>query len=395
MRAVVRILSSLNNDLGVGIFGDGSIVLSGPAGLTISTDRTCTNPVPSGPIGGRWFADVTVDGQRTTSGLAVSRGPQGKDCGGAELFESLDAGRTWSKLSDLPSGFCPLTVDSAPSDVLRVYVSGNVLGADGLRLEGQILVSDDRGATWTARAVPDEPRPFIGAIDPTDRDTIYVRTSDPPATGRLLVSNDGAKNYRTIATLTGVPLQFFGVSGIALSPDGRKLAYGSLNEGLFVIEGKDGAPEKRSSIPVMCLAWTADGLYACSAPNLCGPFLVGVSRDDGCSFDTLVPTLDIGGDWTTCASGTAGAELHHGVGRHEEAVRRLPRCGCSGGRRAGRRRRDAPDAEARVRLSLRRQLHERRRMGEPSCVSAHDPFGRVQVRTRHVLPKVGLGRVEV
>ena len=37
-------------------------------------------------------------------------------------------------------------------------------------------------------------------------------------------------------------------------------------------------------MPVMCLTWTADGLYACSAPNLCGPFFVGLSRDDAGSF---------------------------------------------------------------------------------------------------------------
>jgi hypothetical protein len=300
---------AFNNDLGVGIFADGTVVISGPEGLTISTDRTCTNPAPAGPIADLWFADVTVDGMRPSSGLAVSRGKRGQDCTGGEIFESLDNGRSWAKIAPLPTGFCPLTIDSAPSDVKRLFVSGNVLRSDGLRLEGQLLVSEDRGATWASHVLPDEPRPFIAAIDPLDKDTIYVRTSNPPDAGRLLVSSDGAKTFRTIATLTGVPLQFFGVTGVALSPDGSKLAYGSVNEGLFVADGRNTAANKRSSMPVMCLAWTAEGLYACSAPNLCGPFLIGVSRDDGRSFDPVVPALDIKGDRTTCAPGTPGANL--------------------------------------------------------------------------------------
>lgn len=297
-----------NNDIGAGIFGDGTIVLSGPAGVTISTDLACTNPVPNGPIADRWFVDVTIDGANATSGLVVSRGGKLEQCGHGELLETLDNGRNFALISTLPEGFCPLTLDSAPSDPQRIYISGNVLAPDGLKLIGRMLVTDDRGKNWSSYDVPNEPRPFIGAVDPIDRDTVYLRTSIPPANGRLMVSNDAAKNFREIALLTGLPLQFFGVTGLALSPDGSKLAYGSVNEGLYIMPTKGGgAAEKVSSIPVMCLTWTDDGLYACSAPNLCGPFFVGLSHDEGRTFETRLPSLDVNGDETKCAPGTPQA----------------------------------------------------------------------------------------
>jgi hypothetical protein len=298
-----------NNELGAAVFPSNAFVISGPLGLTLSTDRGCTNKHLEGAVAGLWMADVSADEKTPTSGIAVSRGAaNGSDCNG-ELFETKDEGKTWNKIgSKLPAGFCALTVDSAPTDSSRVYVSGNVVGADN-KLVAQILVSDDRGATWTARDIPNEARPFIGAMDPLDKDTFWVRTSNPPASGTLLVTRDAGKTYTRVAELTGVPLQFFGVTGLAVSPDGQKVAYGSVNEGLFVIEGKNGQPQKRADFPVMCLTWTEDSLYACSAPNKCGPFFVARSTDDGRSFTTLLQTLDIGGDKTTCAAGTPTQQM--------------------------------------------------------------------------------------
>lgn len=300
---------AMNNDLSAGIFGDNTIALAGPVGVTISTDQACTNPIPAGPLGDQWFVDVAVDEANTAHGLAISRGAKNGECGkGGAIFETLDNGKSWASLSTLPDGFCPLTLDSAHSDAQRLYVSGNVVGPDGNKLIARLLVSDDRGKNWTTQDIPNEARPFIGAIDPVNRDTLYVRTSNPPASGRLYVSKDAGKTYREIATLTGIPLQFFGVTGLALSPDGSKLAYGSVNDGLFVLPtAEGGVPEKRGDLPVMSLTWTSNGLYATSGPNLCGPFFVGVSRDEGRSFDALLPTLDVHGDQSQCGPSTPQA----------------------------------------------------------------------------------------
>lgn len=291
-----------SNELGAAVFPSGAIGITGAFGLTLSTNVGCDNPRLPGPVGQFWIADISVDEQNPTSGIVLSRGPNGSTCAG-ELFESTDEGATWNPVgSKLPDGFCALTVDSAPTDSQRIYVSGNVDRAieDGsTHLVGQILVSDDRGKSWTARDIPDETLPFIGALDPIDRDTVWVRTLKGIDAGDVLVSHDAGKTFTKIATLTGYALNFYGPTGLAVSPDGSKTAFGSLNEGLFVME-RDGAPQKRSDLPILCLTWNADGLYACSAPNYCAPFFIGRSTDEGKSFTTILPSLDIEGDQTTC-----------------------------------------------------------------------------------------------
>lgn len=301
-----------NNELAAAVFPNKTTFLAGPAGLTASPDFGCSNPKANGIPAGTWMIDVSVDekvvdGGPPSTGIAVSRGGADGQCAG-ELFDTRDQGATWSKLGKLPVGFCPLTVDTAHTDPLRVYVSGNILGPDGVHVQGQLLVSDDRGGSWVARDIPNQLLPFIGAMHPTEKDTLYIRTQNIPNSGDLLVTKDAGKTFTKLATLTGVPLNFFGVTGLALSPDGKKLAYGSMNEGLFVIDG-DGPPTKRSDIPILCLTWTEDALWACSAPNRCGPWFVARSSDEGQSFTPVLPTLDIKGDQTACpGSTTTGAQ---------------------------------------------------------------------------------------
>lgn len=291
------------NELGAAIFDDGAFAFSGPQGLTISRDRGCSNERQTGLLQDRWMSDVSRDLSSANSAVAISRSLQSGECAG-QVYETRDNGRTWTLLSELPKEFCAFTIDTPASDPNRIYVSGNNVAADGKTLIGQLLVSDDRGVTWSAHDIPGEARPFIGALAPLDRDTVYIRTSNPPSSGSLLVTNDGGKTFRTIARLTGVPLQFFGVTGLAVSPDGSRLAYGSVNEGLFVVDAKGGEPEKRSEMPVMCLTWTGESLFACSAPSLCGPFFLGRSSDEGRTFTTILATGDVNGDRTECPANT-------------------------------------------------------------------------------------------
>lgn len=293
-----------NNDPGIALFPDLALAVSGSVGLTVSHDQGCTNPAVTSD---HWMADVSVDVGRST-GLALVRGPVAQDTCTADVWETLDSGRTWtSKGSSFPPGFCALTIDSAPSRPERVYVTGNTVDSDGLMLTGALLVSNDRGRTFEAHPIPNQARPFIGAVDPIDPDVVYVRTSNPPNGGDLLVTTDAGNAFRTIAHGTGVPLQWFGITGIAVSPDGAKVAFGSINEGLFVLDRGGSSPEKRSSMPVTCLTWTTAGLYACSQPSLCGPFAVGRSTDEGRSFVPLLRSFDVKGDQTTCAPGSSTA----------------------------------------------------------------------------------------
>jgi hypothetical protein len=324
------------NELGLAIFGDNGLTISGPAGLTRSTDRGCSNAAVPGPAGVLWMTDVSAEPSNGATGLAISRrARESLDCEG-QLFESQDNGATWVAIgSKLPEGFCALTVDSAHTNPDRVYVSGQHTGADGSQLVGQLLVSSDRGVTWVARDIPNETNPFIGALDPMDEDTVYIRTLKGLDRGSLVVTHDGGGTFREIATLTGVPLNFYGVTGVAVSPDGSKLAYGSLNEGLFLLEKGASEAKKQSDLKVMCLTWTDEALFACSAPNLGGPFFVGRSTDEGASFVPILTSLEVGDDVSDCPADTPSGSLC--PGEWNAVCTRLPDCdaGAAAGSDAG------------------------------------------------------------
>src|SRR5262249_45084293 len=83
-----------NNELGVAMFPSGRILISGPGGLTASTDLGCSNPKVNGVPETAWMTDVSVDEQTRQSGIAIARGGPDGDCNG-NLYETKDEGVTW------------------------------------------------------------------------------------------------------------------------------------------------------------------------------------------------------------------------------------------------------------------------------------------------------------
>lgn len=296
-----------NEDVGIAVFPNGRIVMSGSRGLSTSTNGGCDSTRVGGLVAGRWMADVSVDEGNPTSGLALARSVLSGSCEAA-LFETTDQGASWHAMgTKLPTGFCPLTLDSAPTDPNRIYVSGNVSGTDA-EVAGVVLTSRDRGMTWTSTTFAGHPRPFIGAMSPIDPDTFWVRTLAPPSSGALLVTHDAGQTFTEIASLTGIALQYYGVSGVAVSPDGKRIAYGSVNQGLFVADAAAGGiVQHRSQVPIACLAWAADGLYACSVPSQCGPFFVGRSTDEGATFETLLADTTLAPSRSACGPSTTAS----------------------------------------------------------------------------------------
>ncbi len=115
----------------------------------------------------------------------IDGGPEGA------IYKSIDAGKTWNKLSGgLPSGDLGkigLAISPLNPDVLFATVE-----AEGDN--GGIFRSTDRGATWEKRNSHVETQMYYGKIicDPHDIDCIYV-----PGT-LLMVSEDGGKTIRPL-----------------------------------------------------------------------------------------------------------------------------------------------------------------------------------------------------
>lgn len=218
-----------------------------------------------------WVLTVTADGTRRVSLLAV-------DASGA-LGDILPVGE----------GFVPSTLEVAPSDPQRIYVSGAIESSPAL-----VLRTDDGGQSWQRFTVPDYPNLplYISAIDPNDADVLYARVDGQPditapagqraPSDHLLVSRDGGQSWTRVFSLDG------DLYGFALSPDGSRVATGGPELGVFIASTTDldFQPVPAPVRGLRCLRWTADGLLACGQEMLDG-WTVGRTRDEGQSFEAV------------------------------------------------------------------------------------------------------------
>jgi photosystem II stability/assembly factor-like uncharacterized protein len=219
-----------------------------------------------------WVLAVSVDGTRLVHLLSVD------DSG--VIGEVLPVG----------DGFVPVTVEVAPSNPARIYVTGIEENVSSL-----VLRSDDRGQTWTRRVVTGHGALplFISAVDPNDPNRVYARidgsgasvaqpaaANDDPS-DHLLVSQDGGDNWDTVFSLEADLL------GFALSPDGSTIAVGGPGKGLYVASSSELDFQPAAPVQALrCLKWTADGLFACGQESLDG-WTIGRSLDVGQSFEAF------------------------------------------------------------------------------------------------------------
>jgi photosystem II stability/assembly factor-like uncharacterized protein len=268
----------------------GTLILVSPkGGLVVSRDQGCSWEPGPALLAGKKTIDLTRDPADAKRVLVAASTVATIDDRGIVTYENRvvethDAGATWTELAPLPSDFSAETIEVAPSDPRRIYVSGT---ASSDPLLGVIARSEDGGAGWLRselRLPQGSGSMFVGAIDPADADRFWVRV---PARGdvfgffpaTLLVSADRGQTFTTVAATARA------MFGFALSPDGKQLAYGGPFDGLFV--GPAAGPfTKVSSLGVRCLKWGERGLYACGSqpPDA---FTLGLSPNADGVFEPL------------------------------------------------------------------------------------------------------------
>jgi hypothetical protein len=218
-------------------------------------------------------ADVSFSSQ---SGRAIAAVVPAPDARG-EVWRSDDDAATWSKLgASLPVKFRPLTLDAAPSDPDRLYVSGLV---DGSQVRGGVATSRDGGETWSLAFVPDadaSKAPYIGGVDPVDPDVLWVRLDAAP--GELLVSRDGGDTWELALLVDGFLRAF------ALSPDGSEVIAGGDVDGLARADSVSLDWAKVSTVAARCAKWRGDVIDVCGTEAIDG-FTMGRSTDDGATFE--------------------------------------------------------------------------------------------------------------
>lgn len=259
----------------IGVTGDGSVLAGLLDGLRVASPGTCSFTYGAG-LEQHYAIDVTVDRSAPATAWVNASAPPASDA----VWRSTDHGVGWSPQGvPLPNDFRSLTIDVAPSDPSRVYVSG--LSGAGSYV-GAIARSTDLGASWEILEIPGsdaQSAPYLGAIDPANADVLYVRLDGAP--GRLLASQDGGGSWQTVFMGSGL------LRGFALSPDGAMVVVGSTSGGLWRADTQTFVFEQVFNGSVQCLTWTSAGIYACATQPF-DEFTLGLSRDGGATFATLL-----------------------------------------------------------------------------------------------------------
>jgi hypothetical protein len=266
-------------DSRIAVTANGSTVVARFDGVAVTSDGCSFRTVPE--LAGKSIGDLTLAQVASDAVLAfyMEAGPTGANQ--AQITRSPDDGQTWAPLGTPLTQGVLLTIDAAPSDASRVYLSAS-LGADR-DFASVLMRSDNAGLDFGATEIPGTAgyRPaWIAGVHPNDPDRIYVRVQDPAGTV-ILSSIDGGAMFQTMFTGTGELL------GFAISPDGANVAFGGPRDGIWVGQS-DGANLARvSDVAPTCLGWTERGLYACADQKKDG-FSLGVSTDMGAHFDGLL-----------------------------------------------------------------------------------------------------------
>jgi hypothetical protein len=287
---------------------DGSLLVTSAHALNRSAAPFCSYQSVLGGPGTETVVDYALDPADRSRVVALfMRNADGGTSN--ELFESLDAGRTFSRLgvalSQVDIAFS-VTVDVAPADSNRIYVSA--LGRSGSEV---IVRSDDGGASWTTQALELAPgeRAYIAAVHPTNPDVLYVRTdlwaldaeNVLSANDGLHFSEDGGGSFREVHRAPGK------LFGFALSPDASEIVIGygdpvdstrSVDPsalGIYHARTSNHVFTKIFDGSVSCLTWTPSALYACTSQAERG-FALGVA--DTADFDLatanpFTPLLDL------------------------------------------------------------------------------------------------------
>lgn len=307
------------------VVGDGAMVVQVSRSLNRAPAPFCDFRPTLGGGGSERVVDFALDRADASRLVALMLGRSEEGAVENRLFVSEDSGLSFEAMgAALPADAITFaqTLDTAPSDASRWYVSG--VNAEGRAV---ILRSSDAGGSFESTVLPLEPGeyPYIAAVHPTDPDVLYVRTDTwttdvdgvVAANDALLYSEDGGRSFREIHREAAK------LFGFALSPDGSQVlvGYGDPAEPSRVVDASalgiyraNASEHEFSKIyegAVSCLSWTQTSLYACTSQVERG-FALGVAPDadfeleDSEPFTPLLDLKQVAGPIACPACSTSG-----------------------------------------------------------------------------------------
>jgi hypothetical protein len=275
------------------VFGTGALVVGLPDGLVYSPD-------------GCDFARAESVPNTSMIDLAAAR--DGATIYGVEdipvvenrVFASTDGGRTWVVRGRGPANVSFDTVELAPSDAQRVYVTG----LDGATRLPVFFRSGDGAATLVPSALPAESMTgatgaYVSGVASNDPNTLYVRVDRDGGT-HVVRSRDGGASWTVVFRAAGE------LRGFALADDGR-LWVGGAADGL---QRSDDAGERWTRVVApapTCLRHHGGALYLC-VDWVREPYALGRLRDGSETIEPLLRFQDALGAFECGPTSTAQTE---------------------------------------------------------------------------------------
>jgi hypothetical protein len=282
---------------------EGKVFAATSRGLAVTIDGGCSWKMAP-EIGATEVVDIALEGDGRNL-LALAHVPR-EDHYELVVFRLDAASESTSPVAmEVASDLIGETLDPAPSDPKRIYVTGSstVGTTEGERPStstndgpGFLMRSSDGGASWQRLAIPGasllQPA-FIAAVHPTDPDVLYVRVQgklndDGFVESFLLYSDDAGESWLEIfrgpADLLGFVLRaegsevLVGLGDPRDSTGARPVDREAL--GIYRASTEDFEFSRTFSGQVGCLTNDERGLFICGNQGS-EMFEVGLSVDGG------------------------------------------------------------------------------------------------------------------
>jgi photosystem II stability/assembly factor-like uncharacterized protein len=176
------------------VTADGKL-LAAAVNITRSSDQACTWPIATG-LQGQIISDIFASPSDATLVLAIVDVSSGSYLVAShDGAQSFDATRLRNENGELLTG-----IEIARSDPATMYATSLATSGDGATL----LRSMDGGANWTPHTIPaaQGTQPRILAVDPLDKDTVYVRLL-AALKDAIAITTDGGQNFQTLLEIDG------------------------------------------------------------------------------------------------------------------------------------------------------------------------------------------------
>ena len=277
------------------IDANGTLFATTFEGLRRSTDGGCTWETVEGPLLNHWvdFVEVASNGDVW---VTTSSGGMAND-----VFRSTDGGATFQSRNLLHPTAWWKSVQIAPSDTDRIYVSGYLVAQSspdgGLNAPAALIyTSDDGGDSWTELDIgmfalnPNMPQVIFSGVLPSNPNVVYARavTANAPIGDALYRSVDAGTSWTKIFDSDDTIVAF------EIRQDGSLFA-GTVNSGVFYSTNEGDTWNPTQQQPQMaCIQERAGGgdMFACGSNWDPDFFAVGRSPD-GQTWSKLVRFSDV------------------------------------------------------------------------------------------------------